>query len=391
MINVRSKRVNSAENAIKKSILHFLLLDINYPSEAEDCIEQLNKSLELLLRETYKQNGVDTQKIPYKKLINAYWDWDASEKKLIHILREKRNVTIHLGEPEWEGRHAVKSELRELYIIAGQIYNGLSFGLNEIFTPYEANILSGEEIDWKDEAYLLVTASFTYIGDDPEMAIQVSNLGLEKAIRGLAQSWRIQGTDKLDIPDVVQAMYDYEYHLAATIPISYQNDQSKPFFYTHDDHEFSILRTDCLRNVSEVIKTANIIPYRKKEIIKSALEDSRDVVVSFTKIAPDLDYYESVVVNWNKITEIFLQNSPELLFPELDLDAGIQSWWEEDKAIMINFCGTREDVDWGDDQEKQLRLIVETVCGEKPYDLELKIYWEDTIMPRSGIEFFQDE
>jgi hypothetical protein len=376
MIKGRSIRINSAENAIKKSIEHFLLLTFNYPSEAVNCIEQLNKALELLLKEIYIQNGKNRRGMNSSDRINEYWDWESAEKEIVNELRKTRNKLQHEGELEWEGRESMRHGLISAYWIAGQTYQSLDYDLDEIFTRGEKDILQGLEINWKDEALSLANLSYHFYKDDPELAIQISNGALEKAVRGLAECWRIDNAGLLPLSEVIQAMYDNKYEFSSDLPIDYEDYQTKPYFFSRDDHEYCDLSCDPLTNIGEVL--SNVRAYRQDDAIKKVLDDSWAVVASFIKTAPYLDYFESLVSNWDLIIDEFLKQSPNVTFPLLNDEHGITPWWDEDQGIGIHFKQSLGDVNWDENHEALFIEIIEKVCGKKPDNLQFWIHWDDS-------------
>jgi hypothetical protein len=376
MINDRSKRVNSAENAIKKSIEHFFLLNFNYPSEAVYCIEQLHKAFELLLREIYQQNGKNAKGMSIYRLINEYWDWEITQKDVVNGLRKTRNKLEHEGELEWEGREFMRNELLKAYKISGQTYQSLGNILDEVFTRGEQNILQGEEINWKDETLCLANLSYQFYKDDPELAIQISNGALEKAVRGFAKSWRIAQADIMPISEVIKVLRNNKYELRSDLPIYYEDYQAKPYYSMRDTDETPLLSCDCFTSIDNVLR--EVCEYRQDEAIKKALDDTWDIVVSFIKKAPHLDYFEYFINKWEFIVNEFLSQAQNVTFPLLNDEHGIYPFWDEDQAICIYFKQTMEDVNWTENHETLFIEIIEKVCGNKPDNIQIKIDWGNT-------------
>jgi hypothetical protein len=381
----RPIKINSAENALKKSIPHFYMLTINYPSEANDCIEQLNTAIELLLRQIYEENGENTESENFESLIKKYWDWDEQEKTLVHQLRKRRNASLHEGESPWEGSTVVRYEVLETYRIAGQTYESLGYDIEQVFCREEQNILRGIEPGWKEEARILVDASLNYFQEENrDIGINLSDTAMEKAIRGFAKSWRINNADSLPIPELIKALDENEYYFSSDLPIHYDDWFSRPLTFTRDTHDECYLGEDCMNYLQSILSSQeHCSPERFNELFIIALEDRRDAVLSLIRSAPFLDYFESLVNNWLYIQDIFTSKNPGLKVPMLKEDEGICCSWYDGADIWIRFDGTREKWGWTENHETLLLEIIEDSCGMKPEDLGLSISWD--FLPKRNI------
>lgn len=376
MVNIkpRPEMVNSAENAIKKSINHYFLINYNFPSEAVDCVNQLHLALELLVKERYTRDGIMIPDTVFK-IFQDFWGWDINQKDIAHWLRKKRNALLHSGEAHWEEAGKVHRKLLDVYKLAGQTYESLGYKLDEVFTSGEQNILKGQEANWKNEAHILANASFQFYKEDPELAFQISNGALEKAVRGYAYSWRIDGAKILPIPEVVQAMYDNVYEFSTDLPTYYEKDQTKPYYFERETHDYYYIGCDCLTDISELLESVE--PYRQDDKIKKALDDNWDKVIGLIKNAPYLDFYECFITNWARILDEFKNNVPEITFPQLNDEHGIQPWWDEDKVISLHFKDG-PGINWEDSHKELFTKVVESFCGEMPSDLRFEFSWGDT-------------
>jgi hypothetical protein len=382
--------VNSAENAIKKSIMAFYLLDINYPSEAIDCSIQLYLALELLLKEKYKQAN---KPAPWKanKLIQDFWEWNDEQKEQAHWLRDMRNMLQHAGEAKWEEEKSVRRKLLNVFMLVGKIYQSLGYKLSDLFTTAEQIILIGNELDWMEEARCLATGSLKYIEVDPEIAIDIANRAFEEAFRGYASCCRISSADTLPLSELIEALKNNYYLLEADVPVSWEAWQCTGYIrdkveLNEGGDSYYYLRPNPLIDYSELTRFAD----RHGEVLvfRKALDRNQAIVDALIADSPNWDYFECIAHSWFSIIKELKARFPHLLIPELKKDPnperfemeatfGIAAWWDEEKVIYIYFQGKAEDYGWVDIHTESLHEIITKVCGEIPDDLNVEVRFED--------------
>lgn len=202
--------VFTAENLIKDAVAHYLLFPFNFPYEATMCIPLLFQSVELLLREYFKDKFENISDFEMKKLTDLYRDWDEDQRKLIHWLRLKRNALQHKCEVQWEEVREVDNKIKSVFICIGDLYEDFGFSFIDAFIPLERTYLWGKEPHWVEKSEGLIQAATKQCDQNPEIAIQIANKSFELALRGLASVLKIESAENLSIPDLITKMDENE-------------------------------------------------------------------------------------------------------------------------------------------------------------------------------------
>jgi hypothetical protein len=393
--NSKSMSINSAENALTKSITAFYLLDLNYPSEAVDCITQLWQATELILRERYKQEEIGIEDWNAYDMVQFFPDWNSKEKVVVDWVRDKRNLIEHTGEPSWEEVSFVKTQLLMVYSIIGKTYQSLGHMLTDIFTDIEQKILSGNELDWKDKSRSLAMGSFKYIEVDSEIAIDIANKAFEKAFRGYAKCCRIEKADILPLSELGEALHNNEYWFEADVPVSWEEYQYTgclvdPLERMNGGDSYYYFGPSSLLDYSKIVIGRD---NRHEQIlrVRNELGRNRGLVNSLITSSPELDCFECVANSWHSIVNKLQARFPKLTIPPLKEDPepesyemhatfGISAWWDEVRTISIHFQGIIKNGGWEEKHTEALLEIITMICGEKPDDLIIEIQDDSPII-----------
>lgn len=397
----RPEYVNSAENAIKKSIASFYLLNLNFPSEAVDCIIQLWLATELLLRQWYNQEEIRIDGWSAYEMIQFASDWNPKQKRIAHWLREKRNALQHEGEALRDDAGDVKAQLLQAYKLVGSMYQSMGYMLNDWFNSVEQNILNGNELDWKEEARSLAMSSFKYLEDEPEIAISIANAAYEKAFRGYARCCRIENADKLPLSELAEALYNNEYWFEADVPVSWEDYHCTgylldPLEQMNGGDSYYYFGPSSLLYYSKIVIGIDN-RYERILRVRNELDRIQGLVNSLITNSPELDYFECVANNWHSIVNKLQARFPKLTIPPLKEDSypegynsmkvpfGISAWWDKERTISIHFQGIIKNGGWEEKHTEALLEIITMVCGKKPEDLKIEI--RDDTPPSRNVLF----
>jgi hypothetical protein len=293
-------------------VQHFLLLDYNFPSEAFDCILRLFAAMELLLREYFK-NKYTNQNV--FTLIETYWEEDESAKDLGHWLREGRNKLVHKGEPKWKDKNIIPGMLRECFIFISGIYEDLGFSISDDFSTLEQHVIEGKIPDWDDEAVFLAREAVSYLQLDPPIMFDIASAATEKAIRGFARAWRIQGADVIPIEEIFDALRHYEYKFESKYNRSEHTAPYAPEYIFPGEVGNEIRELWVAKNLDDVYEWFRSGDYTDEMTMRLYLQDNQGLVENLANRYPSLDFYECFCGNWDSLMQEMKNVYPQIELP----------------------------------------------------------------------------
>jgi hypothetical protein len=363
--------VFAAENAISKAVQHYILLEYNFPSEAIDCISQLFNAMELLLRQHFESDELYLQNS--KELIDTYWIENSQKRDTANWLRETRNSITHEGEALWEDKYFVIRELKNNFVLIKDLYEGLEYSTDEVFSDLEQSVLQGKEPKWYDLAKALIVSGNRYVEIDQEATLQIYYSALDIAIRGFAESWRVENTETLSLLEIINLLKDYEYEFEC----KYHSGDWLPEWYPYYISSYD--RMNLEKNLEDIIEIDDnelrnfTRDWGSIHGLQLYLQVIEAAVMQLVYRYPSLDFYECLCNSWDDIMDEMIMHNPDIKKLELTNDAGIDVMWDAGRYVGIYIIGKYSDYKWDEEHKDQLREIIDRTCGPIPKDLKLNL------------------
>ena len=346
----KSSFVFAAENDIKDAASYSQLFRFNFPSEAKECILSLHHAIEMLLQEHYQRRSIKLRGM--KKLINNYDDWDYQQKDQIRWITYKRNDLQHKGEMPWEEAEIVGEKIKDVFLLAGELYTNLGFSLKEVFSSLERAYLLAQEPDWQDKADALSQAAINYVSIDPEIAVEIANYASEVAFRGFASSWQIEGAHTLPISELKSMMDEYSDEGSSYYEDRRdERDTYRDFPIEGFNKSFHELETHGREGGPEV--SALYYAQEIREAVLSYLE--RALIIAGVHMRD----------NWDSVVEELLKRYPEIEIPNVN-----RARWDLDyslllgKKIFIPLVRGSDPPDWDEADISRIREVISDLYGD---------------------------
>jgi hypothetical protein len=375
--------VDSAQNALIKSIHHYILLNINLPSESVDCISQLFIAMELLLRVYFIRDDIfdDVNEVNSSTLIETYHIWTREEKAIAHRLRHLRNIVMHEGELQKDEIEEVNpieiiiETIKKSYVLVDGLYEELDYPVSEIFfSDLVLSILSGDEPKWYDLAKSLIIAGNQYMEIDVAIVKDIFFGALDIAIRGFAKSWRVENIEELTLIEIINVLDDYEYEFEC----KYNSGDWLPEWYPYYLSSYDRMNEEkYLRDIIEMDEvelrgfTDFWGPIHGFQLYLQVIEAA---VMQLVYRYPSLDFFECLCNRWDDIMDEMIRQNPEIKKLELNDERGIDVMWDAGRCVSINIIGEYSDYGWEEKHKDHLREIIDRTCGPIPKDLRLDFH-----------------
>jgi hypothetical protein len=398
---IRSMRVTKAEDALKKAIWHFVILDFNFPHEITECVTYSFLGLELLLKEILIQQGQYRDEISLptmEKLIDEYDKWDAGQKSVVHWMRRKRNKIAHSGGVYWGELDQAKQNTIEVFELTGSLYQELDYEIDDIFNKFEASILLGISSDWRYHCDFLGKIARSYIDIDAETALLIANRAYEISLRGYAKSWGIENFDTEPLIELKNILYDYEITTDRTF-VNLEQFNPSPYYLYHSEDEDEVwcpLEEFLLENIrlSDLDNIQGVTRQRGSEYaVKKYIEHVYDAVTSNIKRAVNLPYAKCFLDYFSTIMKELYQQFPNIKVLRLHNELGVLLYNFDEFWIIVHFDESAKEIGWNNNHDNAFRALILKYCGPLPDFVNFKLQWLKDFhpnLPHVNIEGLSD-